>query len=135
MSNRHAANLVRQSTAIALSAPQVVAHRLAQFARAGAFPSVRDQREFSRMSAEKVEAFYESWNAMLVQSWHIQQELGMAALHALCFPWQARTLDPARHMLTLQHATARIVSKGMAPVQRRTVANARRLARAGLRRP
>jgi hypothetical protein len=126
--------LARHSAAIALTAPQVVTHRLARLALSGPVLSARDRREFTRMGAEKVVAFYESWNAMLVQSWRIQQEIWSASLRAMWFPWQARTPDPARQMRALQSATSRILVKGMAPVRRRTVANAKRLGRTSIRR-
>jgi hypothetical protein len=86
------------------------------------------------MSAEKVTAFYESWNAMFVQSWRIQQEMWSASLRAMWFPWQARPLNPARQMQAFQSAAPRILAKGMAPVRKRTTANAKRLGRTSIRR-
>ena len=129
MSRRSNNSLARHSAAIAWTAPQVVAHRLARMALAGPVLSARDRREFSRMSAEKVTAFYESWNAMFAQGLRIQQEMWSASLRDMWFPWQARTYSPARQMLALQSATSRILEQGMLPVRKRTVANARRLGR------
>jgi hypothetical protein len=134
MSRRSSNSLARHSAAIAWTAPQVVAHRLARMALAGPVPSARDRREFSRMSAEKVTAFYESWNAMFAQGLRIQQEMWSASLRDMWFPWQARTFSPTRQMLELQSATSRILEKGMLPVRNRTVANARRLGRTHRRR-
>ena len=134
MSRRSRNSLARHSAAIAWTAPQVVAHRLARMAHAGPVLSARDRREFSRMGAEKVTAFYESWNAMFAQGLHIQQEMWSASLRAMWFPWQARTYSPARQVLALQSATSRILEKGMSPVRKRTVANARRLGRTRRRR-
>ena len=134
MSRRSRNSLARHSAAIAWTAPQVVAHRLARMALAGPMPSLRDQREFSRMGAEKVAAFYESWNAMWMQCWRIQQEMWSAPLRAVWFPWQARSYSPARQMRVLGSATSRILEKGLAPVRKRTVANARRLGHAKRRR-
>jgi hypothetical protein len=127
-------SLARHSAAIAWAAPQVVAHRLARMAFAGPMPSARDRREFARMSAEKVGAFYESWNAMLAQTWRIQQEMWLASLRAMWLPWQARAIDPARRMQALHGATTRILAKGLAPIGKRAVANAKRLGRASGRR-
>ena len=129
MSRRRKGSLARHTAAIAWTAPQVVAHRLARMALAGPVLSARDRREFSRMGAEKVTAFYESWNAMYAQGWRIQQEMWSASLRAMWLPWQARTISPARQLLALQGATSRILEKGMVPVRKRTVANARRLRR------
>jgi len=134
MSRRSSNSLARHSAAIAWTAPQVVAHRLTRMALAGPVLSARDRREFSRMGAEKVTAFYESWNAMFAQGLRIQQKVWSTSLRAMWFPWQARTFSPARQMLTLQSATSRILEKGMVPVRKRTVANARRLGRTRRRR-
>ena len=133
MSRRSRNSLARHSAAIAWTAPQVVAHRLARMAQVGPVLSARDRREFSRMGAEKVTAFYESWNAMLAQCWRIQQEMWSASLRAMWFPWQARPFNPARQMQAFHSATSRILERGMVPVRKRTVANARRLGR--MRRP
>ncbi|MEO5765480.1 MAG: polyhydroxyalkanoate granule-associated phasin [Casimicrobiaceae bacterium] len=119
---------------IALTAPQVVAHRLFRMALAGARPSSTDRAEFARMSTEKVAAFYESWYAMSMQSLRIQQETWAASMRAMWFPWQARPFDPARQTLALHNAGLRVLGKGLVPVSRRTVANAKRLGRTSRRR-
>jgi len=84
---------------LSIAAPQVIAHRTARMLRAGPSPGARDRREFQRMGTEKVFAFWESMFAM-----------GWAAWSA---PWSA----------------AKIMEKGLAPLHRRTTANARRLRR------
>jgi hypothetical protein len=84
---------------LSLAAPQVIAHRTARMMAAGANPSARDRREFQRMGTEKVFAFWESMNAMWWAAWMT--------------PW----------------STAKIMEKGLAPLHRRTTANARRLRR------
>jgi hypothetical protein len=66
--NRKSRALATQVIDLGLAVPQVVAHRVARMALAGLSPSMRDRREFHRMGAEKVAAFYESWNAMLLES-------------------------------------------------------------------
>ena len=50
--NPRAALVARQATDLAVAAPQVVAHRLTRMAMAGANPSARDRREFTRMVSE-----------------------------------------------------------------------------------
>jgi hypothetical protein len=82
---------------LSIAAPQVIAHRTARMVRAGASPSARDRSEFQRMGTEKVFAFWESMNAMWWAAWSA--------------PWSA----------------AKIMEKGLAPLHRRTTANARRL--------
>ncbi len=66
--NPRAALVARQATDLAVAAPQVVAHRLTRMAMAGANPSARDRREFTRMVSEKQTAFQQSWAAMGMQS-------------------------------------------------------------------
>src|SRR3954454_21310068 len=68
MPRRHrAVRNTRQAIELALAVPQVIAHRVGRAALAGPFPSPRDRRELQRMGAEKVAAFYESWNAMVIE--------------------------------------------------------------------
>ena len=53
--------LAAQAVELSLAAPQVVAQRVARISRAGATPSAADRREFTRMGAEKVAAFWQSY--------------------------------------------------------------------------
>jgi hypothetical protein len=127
--NRRQATLAIQATELAVAAPLVAAHRLSRLALAGHRPGSRDRREFALMGAEKVAAFHESWNAMFMQSLRIQQEI-VASMWRSFFipkftPWPWIVPSP----LDLPHSTVRVLAKGIAPVHRRVVANARRLGR------
>jgi hypothetical protein len=133
MPSRHshnAASLAAQTTQLALAVPQVVAHRLGRMALAGPQPSARDRREFSRMGLEKTEAFFESWMAMGAQAWRLQLDFWVslwgAGMSPLFGRGSRRGLDQA---LDAQRATVAILGSGLAPVRRRAVANAKRLAR------
>jgi len=75
-----------------------------------------DRREFHRMGAEKLFAAGESWNAMLLQAFFENQKLMMS----MWLPWYSPRSSPASAMLN-------VLDKGMAPIQRRAAANARRL--------
>ena len=66
--------LTRRSGELANAVPQVVAMRVGRMWSAGPLPSARDQQEFYRMGAEKVEAFYESWLGMASQGAAAQQQ-------------------------------------------------------------
>jgi hypothetical protein len=77
MNRRRTRNLTTQMSELALAAPQVVVHRLTRMALSGAQPSARDQREFALMSKEKQAAFQESWMAMGMQAWRVQQQMAM----------------------------------------------------------
>ena len=131
--NRNVKTLTVKAAELGLAAPLVVAHRLTRMALAGRTPSIRDQREFTRMSTEKVAAFYESWNAMVIQSLQIQQDIAASAWRSLWPYWLTSTSSAAWRKIDLPHAALRVLSSGMTPVHRRAVANARRLGRTGFR--
>ncbi|SKA69278.1 hypothetical protein SAMN02745130_00423 [Thiothrix eikelboomii] len=107
---------------VAYAAPQVIAHRLTRMALAGANPSAKDQREFYRMGTEKVEAFYESWNAMLLQTLEINQRLWFS----FWFPWAA-PVSSKNPVDQLEQAATQILTSGIKPVHKRAVSNAKRL--------
>ena len=106
-----------QAVELALAAPQVMAHRLVRLALAGTSPSARDRREFHRMGAEKLAAFYESWNAMFLALLRAQLTLTLAPYQ---FWWSAGRG---------RRAGLAILGAGLAPIHRRATANARRLRR------
>jgi len=125
----------RNSTALAIQAmelgfaiPQVIAHRLMRIAAAGARPSARDWSELWLMGAEKIDAFNESWNAMLLELFRSNLLFALSFGPHLWFrPMTARSSRAAtRHF---QRTALAALAKGVAPVHRRAVANARRLGR------
>ncbi|MEO8310458.1 MAG: polyhydroxyalkanoate granule-associated phasin [Caldimonas sp.] len=119
---------------LALAVPQVVAHRLLRMAQAGPRMSARDRKEFARMFAEKNSAFGESWNAMAQQALQSHRAFATTLALAAFKPPSARA-GAAHHALAaqLQQAALAVLGKGLAPVHRRAVANAKRLARTRLR--
>jgi hypothetical protein len=122
---RRSNSLAAQSVALGFAVPQVVAHRMARMALAGARPSARDRKEFQRMGTEKIAAFNEAWMAMGIEACRANQELALSCVRSLWFPWL-----PARSAAAQVHdAALGILGKGMAPVRRRAAANARRLRR------
>jgi hypothetical protein len=104
-SRRKVARLHAQASELLVAAPQVVAHRLGRMALSGPKPSLKDQREFQRMSAEKIAAFGEAW----------RRGANAAAKAKPAVDWQGAALD--------------ILGQGIRPVHRRAVANAKRLSR------
>ena len=131
---RPSASLSTKTAELALAVPQVVAHRLLRMAHAGPHLSARDRKEFARMIAEKNSAFGESWNAMALQALQSQRTFA-AALALAAMPPRSTRASPAAQTLAahLQQATLAVIGKGLAPVHRRAVANAKRLARTRLR--
>ncbi|MCG2576343.1 hypothetical protein LZ012_04970 [Dechloromonas sp. XY25] len=120
-------SLATKSVELAIAAPQVVAHRVARMAAAGAMPSVRDRREFERMGAEKVAAFSESMTAMAQQAFRANQTLAASMFRTFWSPWTANSA--ARLGRDVHEAVLDVLDKGMAPVHGRATANAKRLAR------
>jgi len=109
---------------LGLAVPEVVGYRIMRMALAGSSPSKADRDEFSRMSTEKVAAFYESWNAIFLAAWRANLQY-VASWTA----WPSVWLGVGRrsHSTRLQRAALDIVASGIAPVHRRAVGNAKRL--------
>jgi hypothetical protein len=130
-SRRKAARLGTQASELMLAAPQVVAHRLGRMALAGHRPSAKDQREFHRMSAEKLAAFGEAWQAMTLQMLKSNQQLAASMMRSW---WPAKRGGTHAAAMTQAatawlHAALDILAHGIRPVHRRAVANAKRLGR------
>ncbi len=106
-----------------VAVPSVVAHRLTRMALAGPVLSARDRREFTNMVQEKQVAFTQSWMGMATEMWRLQQQWWSAwfggGLMAM-LPSMARSFD-------------NVAARGLAPVHRKAVGNARRLSRTRLR--
>lgn len=117
---------------IAIAAPQVVAHRVTRMAMAGQTPSERDKKEFALMVAEKKAAFSESWIAMANQATRANQVLAVSMLQSFWSPLRRKS-SAAAVTAQIQRAAVGVLSKGVAPVHRKAVANAKRLARTKLR--
>ncbi|MBL0420089.1 hypothetical protein JI739_06980 [Ramlibacter sp. AW1] len=111
---------MKQCTALAVAAPQVVAHRVSRMALAGPVLSNRDRREFQRMFTEKSSAFVESWMAMWME-W-ARTSWTMAAGAFTGGPWTA-----ARWAENMSAASVAVAARGLAPVHRRATANSKRL--------
>jgi hypothetical protein len=100
---------------------------------AGARTSAPDRREFQRMRTEKTAAFTESWVAMYLAAFRINQEIALSMLRLWWNPWLAGAPSSLQYLKRMQNATVDIATKGIAPIRKRAVANARRLKRSGRR--
>jgi hypothetical protein len=127
--SRRSKSLAAQTVDLGFAVPQVIAHRVARIMVAGGSPSARDRRELHRMGTEKILAANEAWNAMAIQAVLENQKLALSFMQSLWFPWVRRQSAA----LQLSNAALDVLGKGMAPVRRRAVANARRLGRIGRR--
>jgi hypothetical protein len=109
---------------LGLAAPQVIAHRLTRMTLAGPVLSARDRKEFAGMVIEKQVAIAAAWTAMLAESVRWQQTLALSFLTGA---------SARQHAARAKSAAARLAGSGLAPVHRKAVANAKRLARTKLR--
>jgi hypothetical protein len=125
--------LAVQAAELAVAVPQIIAHRVTRMAIAGTSPSARDRKEFYRMGAEKIMAFNECWNAMALQAFRANQQLALSFMQSLWFPWASPQTSLRTASKQLGNAALGVAGKGMAPVHRRAVANAKRLGRTQLR--
>lgn len=131
--NRRTRSLAIQTAELAVAVPQVVAHRVTRMAMAGATPSAGERREIHRMGAEKLAAFGESWQAMALQTLRANQQFALWFMRSLWYPWFGARPSVRAASRQLNSAALGILAKGMAPVHRRAVANAKRLRRSKLK--
>jgi hypothetical protein len=131
--NRKSKSVASQSAELAVAVPQVVAHRVMRMAMSGPKLSKRDQQEFQLMVAEKQTAFAEAWQAMAVQSVRANQALATSLLRSFWSPTLKGKPSAGMVAAQVQSAALGVLGKGLAPIHRKAVANARRLARTKLR--
>ena len=130
---RQQARLGKHMTDLMLAAPQVVMSRVMGMATAGGAPSSRQLAEMQRMGDEKVEAFVESWTAMSMQAmtwpWQMASVGWKLATGAMLRPQTPMSVlgDSAQWSTQMQSSALDVALKGLAPVRRRAMANARRL--------
>jgi hypothetical protein len=132
-STRKAKSITTKAAELSVAVPQVVAHRVARMAIAGPTLSERDRKEFNLMVAEKKTAFAEAWQAMATQTVRANQALATSFLRSVWSPSFWGRPSASRAGTQVQSAVLGILGKGLAPVHRRAVANAKRLARTKLR--
>lgn len=119
--------LAVKSAELAMAVPQVVAHRVARMALSGSSPTARDIKEFDRMSQEKMSAFMESWSSMTFQTWRVYQQVAFSAFQSFWYPIFGLRKPRQSTSSLMNNALPNILMKGMLPVHRRAVANAKRL--------
>jgi hypothetical protein len=112
---RKSRSLAAQMLELGIAAPQVIAHRISR----------GDRAEFQRMGMEKIAAANEAWAAMATQTLVENQKFALRFMQSLWFPW----MRPTPTSRQLNRAAVRTLGKGLAPVRRRAVANAKRLGR------
>ncbi|MCB1753954.1 MAG: hypothetical protein KDJ38_00435 [Gammaproteobacteria bacterium] len=124
---RPSRSVTNQLAELSMAVPQVVMQRLSLMMLAGPNPSARDLREMNMMWTEKMIAFHESWSAMTFEALRANQQLSRCLFDSFwsCSPFNL--LNAPAHTDYLQRTASNILGKGLAPVHRRAVANAKRL--------
>lgn len=135
--SRQSRSLAIKSMELALSVPQVIAHRTARMAIAGPNLSGRDLKEFELMVSEKYAAFAQAWNNMAVHAFRANQALALSTFNFFCsvflVPLTSKWPSVATASAQSQNAVIGLLNKGLAPIHRKAVLNARRLAKTGRR--
>lgn len=123
---RSSGSIAARSAELAMAIPQVVAHRMMRMALAGSSPSAGDQREFNTMISEKQAAFSQAWLAMASEAFRANQSIAASVVGSFLFS-SSSIKSTASISRKVQGAANSIVSKGLAPIHRTVVANAKRL--------
>ena len=126
-------SVTTQLAQLSVAVPQVVAHRVTRMAMAGTPMSERDRQEFQGMVDEKKTAFTQAFTAMAAQTLRANQTLAASMLGALWAPSRRKSPSPAAWAALWQDAALGVLAKGINPVHRKAVANAKRLAKTRLR--
>jgi hypothetical protein len=143
--------LAMKTSEMMVASAQVIQHRTGRMATTGLAPNLRDQREFTLMGQEKMEAIAESTQAMALQMMTMNPLLGLRALD-LMMKGSSAILSLATsttigqsltrqahlaHVLTesakanseLSHSAVNIAHQGLTPIHSRATSNAKRLAK------
>ena len=129
---RKSKSLTVKSMELGLSVPQVVAHRVTRMTLAGPKLSDRDQKEFQMMANEKLAAFVQGWSDMTTHAFRANQAFTASMLRFFLSPFLYMTPAAAWAAVQVQNAAIGMLSKGLAPIHRKAVSNARRLAKTEL---
>ena len=148
-------NLATAGTEMAIAATQTIGHRVNMLAGAGDNPTARERREFFRMGSEKLEAAFDSANAMS-GSWNVLgrqmnllakaqgQLLSATAGLTTARTFQEMTTAQQRYWealtkggeatLAVWAVGMKIAQRGLLPIHAKATANAKRLGLTGSRR-
>ena len=130
---RRSKSLSRKYMELAIAVPQVVAHRAARAALAGPIMSERDRREFQRMVNEKQAAFAQACWEMALPMLRINLQLMTAMFRAFFAPFSLASPSLASAGAKAHHGAVAVLGKGLAPIHRTAVLNAKRLSKTPLR--
>jgi len=131
--SRKSKSLTVKSMELARSVPQVVGHRITRMSLAASALSERDRKEFQMMVTEKPAAFMQSWTDMAMYAWRAHQAFTASTLQFFIMPFSYRKLWAASTAAQVHNAAVGVLDKGLTPIHRKAVLNARRLGKTKLR--
>lgn len=142
-------DLALKTTEMLAASAEVIGHRTGRMVTCGPLPNSEDQREFTLMGQEKLEAAAEATAAMAFHAMDAQHRMWASALRHMLHGSSAMlalassrsveqmTQNQARFVRTMARsaiATSRLsgtpaslVDRGLAPIHARATANAKRL--------
>ena len=130
---RRSKSLSEKYLELAIAVPQVVAHRAARAALAGPVMSPRDRKEFHRMVHEKQAAFAKAFWEMALQIFRINLQLTTTLFRTLFVPFALASPSPRSEAAKSHRSVVAVLSKGLAPIHRTAVLNAKRLSKTSIR--
>lgn len=130
---RRSKALSKQCMELAVAVPQVVAHRATRGALAGSIISERDRQEFQRMVSEKQAAFTQAYWEMALQLFRVNLQFTTMLFRAFSPPFLLTAPSLGAVVAQSQHAVGTVLAKGLAPIHRTAVSNAKRLSKIPLR--
>jgi hypothetical protein len=133
MNRRGVPSLAVKAAELSFAVPEVVAHRMTRMALSGSKLSARDTREFERMMTEKGIAFADAWTAMAMQAARANQAVAASRFRSFLSVARGGTAYSTTSAAQLHKAALGVLSKGLSPVHRKAVANAKRLRRTRFR--
>lgn len=110
---------------VSATAPMVIGYRLMGMAPPGTPPTARQRRELSRMSNEKIDAWYEG--ALATGQRVFEANLAMSGV--LWRQIWAGSLSPGVFAAGFARLGPQLLTASLGPVHRRVMANNRRLSR------
>ena len=131
--SRASQSLATKAAELAFAVPQVVVYRVIRMALSSPKLSPRDRKGFERMVVEKNAAFSESWKATAAQAALANQALTASFYRSFFSVAGGKKPTAIATASQLHKAALGVLGKGLAPVHRKAVANAKRLARTRLR--
>lgn len=122
-----AAQICQQSGELGQQVPEVMHKRLSLMATQDPIHHAKTRKEIERMVVEKPVAFFESWQAMLTQSLIAQQNVSKLMMDSWVAMAMGRPIMLDQLYYQVNYETLKVFEKGISPIHRRVMANAKRL--------